>query len=124
MAKTIAFKDLDRFVQEHSDKIVIVDFFTQWCGPCKWQATTLKNLEASEQKKKTNGKELKIVVVKIDIDADDARAVEWNVMSIPTLMFYKGGKRQQVKDEGKRTDRLVGSRDIDELTKVLKDLRN
>lgn len=63
---------------------VMVDFYADWCGPCKMIAPAIEEL-ASEY-------EGKIRIGKVDTDANRAIASQYNVMSIPTIVFIKGGK--------------------------------
>ncbi|HOS43047.1 MAG TPA: thioredoxin [Armatimonadota bacterium] len=81
---------------------VVVDFWAPWCGPCKMLAPTL---EAVSQE--VAGK---VKVVKVNVDENQALAVKFGVMSIPTLIVFKGG--QQV-------DRIVGNVSRDEILRHL-----
>jgi len=74
--------EFQKEVLEVKDKPVIVDFFSEWCGPCKMMEPVLEKLS-------TEHKELKIVKVNVD-EAQDL-ASEYNVMSIPTLYVFKDG---------------------------------
>jgi len=66
-----------------SDTPVLVDFFAEWCGPCKMAAPILEKL-ADEY-------EGKVKIVKVDVDANQQKASLYGVMSIPTvIMFNKG----------------------------------
>ena len=76
-----------------SDKTVLVDFWAEWCGPCKMIAPTLAEI-ASEQKGK-------LAIGKLNVDDNPDTARRFDVMSIPTLLVFKDG--QQVK-------RLVGAK--------------
>ena len=67
-----------------SDQPVLVDYFAEWCGPCKMQAPVIEEL-AKEY-------EGKIKIYALGIDKNQKTASEYQVMSIPTLIFYKGGK--------------------------------
>lgn len=68
---------------------VLVDFWAEWCGPCKMIAPILDQL-ASEFDGKAK-------VVKINVDDHQSLAAKFNVSSIPTLLFFKDGKvRDQV----------------------------
>jgi thioredoxin 1 len=67
-----------------SDKPVLVDFFADWCGPCKMQGPII------EEVAKEAGDGVK--VGKFDVDANPEIAGKFNVMSIPTLIIFKGGK--------------------------------
>jgi thioredoxin 1 len=65
------------------DTPVLVDFYADWCGPCKQQAPTLKQLA------ERMGDGLK--VIKVDIDRSRAAATKYQIQSVPTLiLFYKG----------------------------------
>jgi thioredoxin 1 len=68
----------------NSDKTVVVDFWATWCGPCKMVAPVLDEI-AGENKEK-------LTVAKLDIDANPATARDYQVMSIPTMIVFKGGK--------------------------------
>ncbi len=63
---------------------VLVDFWAPWCGPCKQVAPVLEQI-AGEQ-----GEALKIV--KVNVDDNQQTAAQYNVMSIPTLLLFKGGQ--------------------------------
>ena len=76
-----------------SDKPVLLDFWAEWCGPCKMIAPTLAEI-ASEQKGK-------LAIGKLNVDDNPDTARRFDVMSIPTLLVFKDG--QQVK-------RLVGAK--------------
>ena len=86
----------------NSEKPVLVDFFADWCGPCKMMAPIVEEL-ATE----LDGK---VKVGKINVDENSDIAVEYNVMSIPTLIVFKNGKEEK---------RLVGVRDKEELLRLL-----
>lgn len=67
-----------------SDKPVLVDFYADWCGPCKMMAPLVEQL-AKEY-------EGKAVVGKLNIDDEESIAAQYHVMTIPTLAVFKGGK--------------------------------
>ena len=67
-----------------SDKTVLVDFWAEWCGPCKMVAPILEEI-ASENTDK-------ISVVKLNVDQNPQTAANYGVVSIPTLNVYQGGK--------------------------------
>ena len=67
-----------------SDKLVIVDFWAAWCGPCKMMAPVVNQI-AGEYKGK-------VVVGKLDVDQNNGTATNYGIMSIPTILFFKNGK--------------------------------
>jgi thioredoxin 1 len=66
-----------------SDKPVVVDFWAEWCGPCKMIAPILGEI-ASEQPT--------ITIAKLNVDENPDIAMRYNVMSIPTLLVFKNGE--------------------------------
>ena len=77
--------DFDATVLQ-SDEPVLVDFWAQWCGPCKMIAPALDELAESYSGRAK--------VVKVDIDQNRATAMKYHVRSIPMLLLFKGGQVQ------------------------------
>jgi thioredoxin 1 len=66
------------------EKPVLVDFFAEWCGPCKMMAPELKRFAETNKEK--------IRVIKIDIDKNRQSANEFSIQGVPTLILFKEGK--------------------------------
>lgn len=69
----------------HSEIPVLVDFYADWCGPCKMLAPILKEV------KKELGDEVRIV--KIDVDKNEKLARRYQVKGVPTMLLFKDGKQ-------------------------------
>lgn len=66
------------------DKLVLVDFYADWCGPCKMMAPVLKQFAAEM------GDRLR--VLKVDVDRNQAVAIEYQIQGVPTLILFRNGQ--------------------------------
>ncbi len=85
-----------------SDKLVLVDLYASWCGPCKALAPILEEID-----KKYEGK---IKVVKVNVDEEESVAARFGIASIPTVIFFKNGRT---------VGSFVGLRNELEITKMI-----
>lgn len=75
----ISFNDLIR-----SGRLVLVDFFATWCGPCKMMSPILKEVKNNVGDKAT--------IIKIDVDKNPEIAQQFQVQGVPTLILFKNGQ--------------------------------
>ena len=85
----------EQFNELIKDKVV-VDFYAEWCGPCKMLAPNLEKLDYN--------------ILKVDVDKFQDLAISYGVMSVPTLILFKGGKE---------INKSIGYLDIDELKEMV-----
>ena len=80
----ISHLDMNNFDAAISEGVTLVDFWATWCGPCRMQAPILEKLDAEL------GDSVKIG--KVDVDENPMLAQRFGVMSIPTLIAFRGGQ--------------------------------
>ena len=85
-----------------SDLPVLVDFWAEWCGPCRMLAPAVEQLAEEYEGRAKVGK--------VNVDEQPVLAAQFGIVSIPTVMVFRGGER---------TDTLVGLRPKEELEAML-----
>ena len=88
-----------------ADKVVLVDFYADWCGPCKMMAPVLDEISDEE------ADAVKVCKINVDDAPDVARA--YRVMSIPNMVLFK---------DGKPVNRFVGVTDKSDIVEAVKEL--
>ncbi|XP_044317077.1 thioredoxin-T [Drosophila rhopaloa] len=76
--------DLDQQLARAEDKLVVIDFYANWCGPCKIIAPRLEELAQQYSDR--------AVVLKVNVDENEEITVDYNVTSMPTFVFIKCGE--------------------------------
>lgn len=93
----------DSFSKDIASGVTLVDFFADWCGPCRMLSPVLEKV-AKEMKGKAT-------VAKLDIDRAQKVASSFQVTSVPTMILFKNGKE---------VGRLVGLRDAESIIEFMK----
>lgn len=98
MIKHLADENFDDLIKKD---IVLVDFYADWCGPCKMLAPVLEQIDFVD-------------VIKINVDEHPELATKYGVMSIPTLIFFKDG--EELKKE-------IGFRSLNDIKNIYESLK-
>ncbi len=106
MSKVLQITDATLDEVLNTDKPVVIDFWAEWCGPCRMVGPIIEQL-AEEYKDK-------IIVGKVDVDENNEATTRYGIRNIPTILFIKNG---QV------VDKIVGAADkrffVDKINKLL-----
>ncbi|XP_049764337.1 thioredoxin-2-like [Schistocerca cancellata] len=77
-------EELATLLEEAGDKLVVVDFFADWCGPCKIMSPRVTELANAHDD---------VIFIKVNIDECDEIVKRYGISSIPTFVFIKGGEK-------------------------------
>jgi len=84
MALEITDANFDEVVMQEGTKPVIVDFWAEWCGPCRMVGPIVQEIGQDY--------EGKVVVGKLDVDSNPGVSVKFGIRNIPTILFFKNGE--------------------------------
>ena len=98
----ISYLDENSFDKNVATGVTLVDFYADWCGPCRMLSPVLEDV-AKELKGKAK-------IAKLDIDNSQKIAAHYQVMSVPTMILFK---------DGKEVNRLIGLRDAEGVKKFI-----
>lgn len=96
MADNVKYLDDENFSNAIEKGVVLVDFFADWCGPCKMMDPIVHEF--------ANQMGGKMTVAKLDIESSQKTTAEFHVTSIPTMILFK---------DGKEVERIIGVKDLD-----------
>lgn len=95
----VKYLENENFKEVISSGLWVVDFYADWCGPCKMLGPVLEQLDSN--------------VLKVNVDSHESLATEFGVMSIPTICYFKDGELK---------NRTVGFRNKEEIEEIIKGL--
>ncbi len=104
MATTLTDENVKDIIA--SGKPVVIDFWATWCGPCMGMAPIIDKL-AEEYADR-------VVIGKYNVDEEGDLSTEYRIMSLPTLLFFKDGKKTDIRLAGSQTEATLRAR-IEEL---------
>ena len=102
MSKTLEITDSNFNNVISKNKTVLVDFWAEWCGPCRMISPLIEEL--------ANEYEGKAIIGKVDVDSNQESSIKYGVRSIPTILTFK---------DGKIVDRQVGAVPKETLTNII-----
>lgn len=101
--KNINKLEFEKLIKE-KEKVILIDFFATWCGPCKMLSHSIEELASSTKKD--------IIIAKVDVDKEQELAGIYNVMSVPTILIFKNGELV------KRESGFKSTNDLEEMINI------
>src|SRR5574344_220524 len=95
----IKYLENEDFDTELKDETILVDFYADWCGPCKMMGSVLENINS-------------INILKVNVDTHEDLARQFGIMSIPTMGLFKNGEL---------VNKMVGYHNQDEIEQFIKE---
>ena len=102
MAENLKYLDDSNFEEQIANGVTLVDFYADWCGPCRMIAPIMEELAGELGEKAT--------IAKLDIETAQNTTAHFGVTSIPTVILFK---------DGKEVNRIVGVRDKDAFSSLI-----
>ncbi|MFX1281689.1 MAG: thioredoxin [Promethearchaeota archaeon] len=99
-------EEFTKLLKDYPNKIIIIDFWAVWCGPCKFFAPIFKKLHAEYNRD--------FIFVKVNVDENNAIAMKYGITGIPTTLFIKNDKV---------LNQVVGAMNYEGMKKVLDNLK-
>ncbi|MFW9873233.1 MAG: thioredoxin [Candidatus Thorarchaeota archaeon] len=99
-------EDFNKLLNDYPNKIIIIDFWAVWCGPCMFFAPVFKKLH--EEYKKD------FIFVKVNVDENNTIAMKYSITGIPTTLFIKNGDV---------VNKIIGALNYEQMKQVLEKLK-
>jgi len=99
-------EDFNKILKNYPNKIIIIDFWAVWCGPCMFFAPVFKKLHEEFKKE--------IIFVKVNVDENNAISTKYNITGIPTTLFIKNGDV---------VNKVIGALNYEQMKQVLEELK-
>ncbi|MFW9822726.1 MAG: thioredoxin [Candidatus Thorarchaeota archaeon] len=99
-------EELNEILKDYPDKIIIIDFWAVWCGPCMFFAPIFKKLHGEYQRD--------FIFIKVNVDENNAVAMKYGITGIPTTLFIKSNEV---------INKVVGAMNYEGMKKMLEKLK-
>lgn len=103
MIHHIEEKQIGEEILKNSTKLLIIDFYAEWCVPCQLLTPILNELDK---------KYVQLEIYKVNIDEAKEALINYNISSVPTMVFFK---------DGEEVERMVGLESLENLSKIVEE---